>query len=302
MSYSKKKDTLCHMYSKRLKSSAFSLVELGVVVLLIGILVGGILTARSIIESARINKIGEEYNGIKRAILTFESTYDCVPGNCTATKFHKMKASALATSCLGLSLNGHIESAKKRQCMMYELQLDGAISGITFGTSLTETFTSRVNAPSAKANNNLGWDVISVPVARYDSVAATVLPPEAGVIGTGLEHWGSNMVLILRVGAGPDALTNLTSTGKFAGVSSRMTHALDVKFDDGLPYSGIISGLKNPTGQTSVARGTSCNTAVISRYGVPTVAELNFTSRAYLVGSTSEGDAESCMIGFLIEK
>lgn len=59
----------------------FTLVELSIVLVIIGLLIGGILVGQSLIESARIQKFVRTLDQIDSAIALFESKFKKLPGD-----------------------------------------------------------------------------------------------------------------------------------------------------------------------------------------------------------------------------
>jgi prepilin-type N-terminal cleavage/methylation domain-containing protein len=61
--------------------SAFTLVELAIVIVVLGILIGGVLTGQSIIESARISEAVTKVNQMSTALRAFNLEFDALPGD-----------------------------------------------------------------------------------------------------------------------------------------------------------------------------------------------------------------------------
>ena len=62
-------------------NKAFSLIELSMVLIIIGLLVAGITGGQSLIESARKRKLIEEIHSYKQAVYSFYLLYDRLPGD-----------------------------------------------------------------------------------------------------------------------------------------------------------------------------------------------------------------------------
>ncbi len=63
------------------KKSAFSLMELSIVLIIIGLLVAGVTGGKSLIDSARQRAFINELNNYKQAIYTFRVAKDRLPGD-----------------------------------------------------------------------------------------------------------------------------------------------------------------------------------------------------------------------------
>lgn len=67
---------------------AFSLVELSIVLVILGLLTGGVLTGQALIKAAELRAIPTEYNKYMTAIYAFRDRYMALPGDMTnATQF-----------------------------------------------------------------------------------------------------------------------------------------------------------------------------------------------------------------------
>ncbi len=66
----------------------FTLIELSIVLVIIGLITGGVLVGRDLIRAAEIRKIHGQYQEFITAIGTFKVKYNCLPGDCpNATDF-----------------------------------------------------------------------------------------------------------------------------------------------------------------------------------------------------------------------
>lgn len=66
---------------------AFSLIELSIVLIIIGLLVAGITGSASLIESAKIQSVINELTTYKQAVYTFKSMKDRLPGDFVGSGF-----------------------------------------------------------------------------------------------------------------------------------------------------------------------------------------------------------------------
>jgi prepilin-type N-terminal cleavage/methylation domain-containing protein len=67
---------------------AFSLVELSIVLVILGLLAGGVISGQSLIRAAELQSISTDYARYMTAALTFQDKYFTIPGDMpNATKF-----------------------------------------------------------------------------------------------------------------------------------------------------------------------------------------------------------------------
>src|SRR5688500_16913565 len=68
--------------------NGFTLIELSIVLVIIGLLVGGVLVGRDLIQAAQLRAIVSDIEKYKMAANAFRLKYDCMAGDCAkATQF-----------------------------------------------------------------------------------------------------------------------------------------------------------------------------------------------------------------------
>ncbi len=65
----------------RLKQQGFTLVEIAIVLVIIGLLLGGILKGQEMITQARIKNMINDFNGITAAYASYQDRYRAIPGD-----------------------------------------------------------------------------------------------------------------------------------------------------------------------------------------------------------------------------
>ena len=65
----------------KFKQSGFTLVEIAIVLVIIGLLLGGILKGQEMITQARIKNVINDFNGITAAYASYQDRYRAIPGD-----------------------------------------------------------------------------------------------------------------------------------------------------------------------------------------------------------------------------
>jgi prepilin-type N-terminal cleavage/methylation domain-containing protein len=132
------------MYSRQ---QGFTLIEIAIVLVIIGLLLGGILKGQELITSARVRNLISQQDGVKAAFFGFQDRFRAFPGDYTAatTNINAVAATAACNNGNGNG-NGRIETAAQENVLAWEhLSKAGFITG-TYTCAATEgPTTSPVN-------------------------------------------------------------------------------------------------------------------------------------------------------------
>lgn len=80
----------------RKQQTGFTLIEIAIVLVIIGLLLGGVLKGQELIQSARVRNLISQQDGIKAAFFGFQDRYRAYPGD----------YSAATTNINGATVNG----------------------------------------------------------------------------------------------------------------------------------------------------------------------------------------------------
>jgi prepilin-type N-terminal cleavage/methylation domain-containing protein len=126
---------------KNMKSSqgGFTLVEIAIVLVIIGLLLGGVLKGQELITQAKIRNVANDINGMSAAVYGYQDRYKKFPGddNDAATRWtNPPTASGLGDGAVGGSVVGVIScvgvgpGAINENCHFWQhLRLAGFIGG-----------------------------------------------------------------------------------------------------------------------------------------------------------------------------
>lgn len=90
------------------RQGGFTLVEIAIVLMIVGLLIGGILRGQELIQSARVRNIIDQKSAVQTAYIGFLDRYRMLPGDLTATQIGIVGNNAVAAATGG---NGTIEIA-----------------------------------------------------------------------------------------------------------------------------------------------------------------------------------------------
>ena len=209
--------------------SGFSLVELSIVLVILGLLTGGVLTGQSLIRAAELRSVTSEVNEFKMAYNTFKGKYFSIPGDMpNAPQFWPVIPTTGAQRCDGVTLGfcdgggeitstGGYENLRAWQEFSLSGLLQGNYTGEPTGNVLNPN-TIDTNIPSSKIGG--GWDIFRSSISNNKTHVML------GNIGTDIQF---NTVPVL---------------------SSEEMWNLDKKTDDGLPDTGSITSF-NGTGASN---------------------------------------------------
>lgn len=157
---------------------AFSLVELSIVLVILGLLAGGVLSGRALIRAAEIKSVGTQYERYHVALNSFRDKYMALPGDMpNATQFWgRMAATADCVTNSSAAVNaskgvcdgngdgnpdGTGAAGKSEEALQFwrELANAGLIEGTYTGVAGSNggaDWTPGVNQPAGKISNT-GW-------------------------------------------------------------------------------------------------------------------------------------------------
>ena len=102
---------------------AFTLVEVAIVLVIIGLIMGGVFKGQALIDSARVRSMHTQLTGIQTAWLSFRERYRAIPGDFARSD---TQIDSAATPGNG---NGQVDGAGERAGVWQQLALAGFING-----------------------------------------------------------------------------------------------------------------------------------------------------------------------------
>ena len=247
------------------KKSGFTLVELAIVLVIIGLIVGGVLTGADLIKAATIRSTVSDIERINAGATTFRGKYNGLPGDLIASRAVEFN----------LSASGDANAAGTVGLRDGNSVLEGAGAGSTSLRGEIALFWKDLGATGLIPGNYPGIGVVVGPAAAVTSANVnTYLPPSKlrdsaayyvySVAGRNFLYIGTITAIITTgVVTAANAVTPLEAKG------------IDEKIDDGAPTTGTVLTMTDLTTANAgaAAATTACNTnATPSVYNVSSAA------------------------------
>jgi prepilin-type N-terminal cleavage/methylation domain-containing protein len=212
--------------------SGFTLVELSIVLVIVGLIIGGVLVGRDLIQSATLRSVISQKEKIQSAIGTFRGKYDCLPGDCT-----NATASGFTSGWGGLPYDGNGDGIIDDPGGNLTLGLSPAPQNekVMFWRSLNQAvLISSYQWPSNTQPYGYGFPSTIRTCSWYVGYSAHAV---AWPYPAGENPLGNVLALV-----GPNTVMGYLNSGS-ALFSECLTpneaKQLDTKIDDGMPYTGI---------------------------------------------------------------
>lgn len=226
----------------------FTLVEIAIVLVIVGLLVGGVLRGQELINSARVRNILDQQTSIQTAYTSFLDRFKAIPGDMSAAQAALINGAAAAASASSDGAVGLADSP----AFFNNLAQAGFISCAACMT----VSTANAGAGAYAAATTLS--IANSPANIFAQPMAFIYNPAtpAAVAADGAINAFANVV----EGGKP-----LLATG--SGIASNMLAEMDRKQDDGDPsrgsfrYTDIVGGsLTLGSGYAASTQRALCST------------------------------------------
>lgn len=271
----------------------FTLIELSIVLVIIGLIVGGVLVGQDLIKAAEIRATIGQYEKYNSAINTFRTKYNGMPGDLVYTQATAFGIFASTGASGQGDGNGLIESAATASnlnqpvgepVIFWKHLSDASLVDGSYGANLDSSNGQMAASPVAsdylpgtKAGRGTYWLVGS---------------------SSGLNYYGLTGLTSVTTGA--------AGTAKYTqakGLTPIESYNVDIKVDDGKPNTGIVQargtaasdtvdGIFTTLSTTNQAAWTSASSPVAGDC-MTTGGSAISTTNTYARGTTS-GNTPGC--------
>lgn len=247
-------------------SRAFSLVELSIVLVILGLLVGGILAGQSLIRAAELRSITNDFQRFVTATHAFRNKYHALPGDLSnATAFWGFQSgtgcvnsTSAATNTSGGACDGNLNgiindsggASTANEAFQFWRQLalagliEGSYTGITYTYAHSLASYPGINVPPGRLSNS-GWTAFNRTLAQASSDAQRLIV-----------EYGNLFIF---------GVANSYSDTSNPVITPAEAWNIDLKMDDGHPAQGRII-VRNWSACTTVNSGTASASNLDVRY------------------------------------
>ena len=207
------------------KQAGFTLIEIAIVLVIIGLLLGGVLKGQELINTARVRALNNSVDGVTAAWFSFQDRYRAYPGDYSAAQ----SAINLPGAPTGGNANGQVSTDNERALVWVHLEAAGYITG------------------------GYSNDAATIGPLVYDNPTAT--SPDNG--------FGTGMVLSYGAQAQSTAVSaHELMSGH--GIPVEVLAELDRKVDDGQPATGSMQIGAGGIAPWEAADAAFCQTSVVA--------------------------------------
>lgn len=278
-----------------MRNAAFTLVELAIVLVIIGLIAGGILVGRELVSAAEVRAQLSQIEKIKTATKIFYDKTGYLPGDIPDPVASSFGLAARGTARGQGDGDGLITGSNGSSRQNF-FQVNGEAGLFWVDLSALALIEGNFNTATATAN----------PTFNEGTFTATYLPTAAvgndsSVFVSASHDYMYNYITVLRV--------RVVTSGRVSSFARSMTagqaYAMDSKMDDGIPSTGLVlaaypllTGIGGYWMWANLASGLNISTAAVS--GSPTTCYDNAgnagVTPTYSVAQASSG--KNCFLSF----
>ncbi|MFT6331912.1 MAG: prepilin-type N-terminal cleavage/methylation domain-containing protein [Lentimonas sp.] len=227
------------------KRKAFSLIELSIVLIIIGLLVAGVTGGASLIKNAELRKVVEEARGYQTAVNSFFAKYNALPGDFgtaigtqtgTATGNDDGAIAFINVNATGGRMEGNIAWQMLVNDNFIDNDFTPASADLSSGTTYTVQLNGGGDLPESNSQGG-GWAFDNISSQNVVILMGGSTPASLGTLTANTPY---NMLTTSTA-----ALTNSTAAATTGNAQLLGTDALslDRKVDDGIANAGDVRGV-----------------------------------------------------------
>jgi prepilin-type N-terminal cleavage/methylation domain-containing protein len=283
--------------------AGFTLIEMSVVLIIVGLIVGGILVGQDMIKAAEIRATITQIEKFQTATNTFRGKFGFLPGDINAT----------AAATFGFASRGKYAGEGDGNGIIEGVFADAASQNYGYEEIIGETSTFWVDLSSAAAGNLIDGGF---------NTASPTSGPSGPLTGTNINSYlpqaklgRGNYIYVFSGAYGDNAqgttnglnyfgLANVTSLALACGMYTtplltvQQAYAIDNKLDDGFPTSGNVTaeylscGISWVSGVPNIGQHISASSTTCYDNGGNSSAAMQYTL------GVNNGAGPNCALAF----
>jgi prepilin-type N-terminal cleavage/methylation domain-containing protein len=205
----------------------FTLIELSIVLIIIGLVVSGVLAGKSLIDAAKMRSQITQLEDYKKAYYTFKLKYDAVPGD-------MVDASSYWSSATDGDGDGKVTGSSDHPFQVANLE--------------SLLFFQHLNLSGIIQKKLVGSFALGYPALRIDDTKGMVAGGYIQPLFPGALQLTNTSMLLERTASLNIMAGNLSASdsayNNVATLTILQAHTIDKKIDDGIANSGIFTSHK----------------------------------------------------------
>lgn len=277
-------------YKSRKSQKGFTLVELAIVLVIIGLIVSGVLVGQDLIKAAELRATVRQHQEFQVAVNTFSGKYNGIPGDTDSDKFGLCDGDGNSPANCNITNAGTADTGCDGEANRGDgdgLIEDNNGGAVTLHNGEISCFWAQLTTPGKELVKGV-----------YDGFSAAV---GAGAVNDGV---GSNIPAMKTTNFGWSVFNDGTDNWFITGVIGSQAddfydtaepfipldaYDIDSKIDDGVPTAGNVvavngqaTGTPDPDLQTGADFTSAGVSATTCQNTTPTPDEYQFTATAPL--------------------
>ncbi len=216
--------------NKTSRQGGFTLIEMSVVLIIIGLIVVGVLQGQVLIDNARVRATVQQLQEFDTAANAFQEKFNCIPGDCNKTTTFEIAPPSIANQLVAAT---H----------------DGNGNGLIEGNRTGDTDQSKNDAFDEENKmfwiNLSGAKLVGGSFTDLDATNATGAAPKTHFPESKLRRDGMGVFTLNGRNHYAVGLSNGFDWGP--GAAPSQASGIDVKMDDGKPNTGVVLAIGRPS-------------------------------------------------------